>query len=607
MILLAIAGFCLGLIANGQVANPLAASVIYRLTGSSQDEPARIAPFDGTAFFDAAFSYAQPAPLEKGQEPHALIVNHHLLAADLIAQAMDTVATEKRRTVLLISPNHFGQGRDALIISGRDWQTPYGRLLADVKTSEILSDAGLATIDEQRFEKEHGIYNILPFIKKRLPNARVVTMMVRDGLTSEQAESLAIKVSALLPKDTLIIGSFDFSHGVTDSVADFHDAKTVDVLSSQYLAGVDSMNIDSRPGLAMLMALSRERDAAMFVPFAHKNAVDYTKDDSMLDVTSYFTGAYVVGSAAAPRTTTVLALGDIMLDRHVRLQIEKKGNKYPFANIERFLDGSDLTVANLEGTVTNMAPKRLEPDNIVFTFDPSVATTLRDLSFDVVSLANNHIDDFGAEGLRQTKDYLRAADIEYFGDYFNQEEVMTIQDVRGIRLAFIGFHEFSYAGRENVLNLIKQAHQEADFVIVYPHWGAEYLPRPDQNQVTLAHQFINVGADIVLGAHPHVVQPIEIYKDKLIVYSMGNFVFDQQFSTAVKNGLGLGLVLRKDRDGLTSVEVSLFPYSISPRIQVELYPVDQAKSFYKQYAAQSTASEDILAAMSQGVFELNWP
>ena len=406
MLLLAIAGFCLGLIANGQVENPFVASIIYRLASTDQDAPASIAPFDGTAL-DAAFSYAQPAPLEKGQEPQALIVNHHLLAADLVAQALGYGGHGKRRTVLLMSPNHFAQGREALIISGRDWQTPYGRLHVAAELSESLAAADLATIDQQPFGKEHGIYNILPFIKKRLPNARVLTMMVQDGLTSAQAESLALKVSALLPKDTLIIGSFDFSHGVTDLAADFHDDKTVDVLASQYVAGVDSMNIDSRPGLAMLMALSRELGASLFVPFAHKNAVDYTKDETMLDVTSYVTGAYVAGQPADAQTATVLALGDIMLDRHVRLQIEKKGNKYPFANIERFLDGSDLTVANLEGTVTNMAPKRLEPDNIVFTFDPSVVTTLRDLSFDVVKLANNHIDDFGAEGLRQTKEYLR--------------------------------------------------------------------------------------------------------------------------------------------------------------------------------------------------------
>jgi poly-gamma-glutamate synthesis protein (capsule biosynthesis protein) len=151
-----------------------------------------------------------------------------------------------------------------------------------------------------------------------------------------------------------------------------------------------------------------------------------------------------------------------------------------------------------------------------------------------------------------------------------------------------------------VLAAIAQAKEEADAVIVYPHWGPEYELFPSSNQVLLARQFIDAGADIVLGAHPHVVQPIEVYKGKLIVYSLGNFVFDQQFSNAVKNGLGVGLVINRNR----SLEVSLFPYSISSTFQVHLYQPQKAAEFFKDYAQKASASDSLKADMTDGHFTL---
>jgi poly-gamma-glutamate synthesis protein (capsule biosynthesis protein) len=598
-ILIAVLGFSAGIVFYHDDSTSVSRT-LAELTGLTRPRAVHVTPFASSELFDSAYANARPVSTKVSGEAQALIVNHHMLAADLVAQAFNEVATDKRRTVLLISPNHFGIGRGPIITSGRDWQTPYGLLRHDTRLGEELVEAGVVSIEEDVFAKEHGIFNIMPFIKKSLPNARVIPIMVNDRLSAQRVLDAAAQLNNHLPGDVLVVGSFDFSHGVTDLAADFHDKTSLEVLRTLDAIGAQSLNIDSKSGLALLMDVSRLRGAEEFVLFNHANAVDYTRDAEMTDVTSYITGAYVGGNPVPGDQATILAFGDLMMDRSVRSVLQGNGNLYPFEHIRRMLAGSDLTVANLEGTITTFEPKRLEPENILFTFDPGVAPALRAVGFDVFSLANNHIDDFGAEGTSQTKEYLQAAEISYFGDYFNRENVVSMQTVRGMRIAFVGFHEFSYSGRETVLAAIAQAKEEADAVIVYPHWGPEYELFPSSNQVLLARQFIDAGADIVLGAHPHVVQPIEVYKGKLIVYSLGNFVFDQQFSNAVKNGLGVGLVINRNH----SLEVSLFPYSISPTFQVHLYQPQKAVEFFKDYAQKATASDSLKADMTDGHFTL---
>lgn len=599
IILLAVIGFSMGFVLNRDD-SVLVAQTLSRLTSLGQPRETHTAPFADAQLFDTAYASAQPLPTQDGNEFQSIVVNHHLLAADLVAQAFNAVATDKRRTVLLVSPNHFGIGRGAVIMSGRDWQTPYGLLRHDTRLGNTLSDGGIVSVEEDVFTREHGIYNILPFIKKSLPNARVVPLAINDRVGGKRVLEIAAELNKHLPDDVLIVGSFDFSHGVTDLAADFHDATSLEVLRTLDANGVQSLNIDSRPGLALLMDVSRLRGAEEFVLFSHANAVDYTRDQAMTDVTSYFTGGYVSGNPVHGNQATVLAFGDVMLDRTLRVSLTRYGNAYPFEQVRRMLNGSDLTVANLEGTITSFPPKRLEPENILFTFDPGVAPALRSVGFDVFSLANNHIDDFGREGLLQTKDYLDAFELSHFGDYFNQQNIVSMQTVRGMRIAFIGFHEFSYAPREAVLDAIAAAKKDADAVIVYPHWGPEYELSPSTNQILLARQFIDAGADVVLGAHPHVVQPIEVYKGKLIVYSMGNFVFDQQFSNEVKNGLGIGLVIHRNK----VLDVSLFPYSLSPTFQVHLYQPQKAAEFFVNYAKRASASSLLKGDMVDGHFTL---
>ncbi len=245
-----------------------------------------------------------------------------------------------------------------------------------------------------------------------------------------------------------------------------------------------------------------------------------------------------------PKQTTIQFFGDIMLDRNVAKNMNNQGLDYIFAKIkdnkETFFPPSDLLIANLEGA---FAPKRVPTTkSIAFRFDPKLALELKNWSFDVVSLANNHSLDMGRANTDFTRATLKSAGIGYFGDQTREgadySYVTTTQS--GLKFAFIGLNNTDHPlDMTKVLAAIKQARQNADYVIAMMHWGAEYKNVSRQAERDLAHRLIDSGADAIIGSHPHVVEEAEIYKDKPIFYSLGNFIFDQYFSTETQQGLSL--------------------------------------------------------------------
>ena len=205
---------------------------------------------------------------------------------------------------------------------------------------------------------------------------------------------------------------------------------------------------------------------------------------------------------------------------------------------------NDLVVVNLEGPITGnksvsagSAPG--SSNNYLFTFDPSVAQTLFDQNIKIVDLGNNHILNFGRQGLAETKKYLDQAHVSYFGAADYPRSIST--KIKGVKITFVSYNQFSDlqdAEAPATLEEIKKAKQFSDIIIVYAHWGAEYVG-PDQAMRDLGHQFIDAGADLVIGSHSHIIGPVETYKDKKIYYSLGNFIFDQYFDESVRNGLGV--------------------------------------------------------------------
>ncbi|KKS30569.1 MAG: hypothetical protein UU89_C0006G0008 [Parcubacteria group bacterium GW2011_GWC2_42_11] len=244
----------------------------------------------------------------------------------------------------------------------------------------------------------------------------------------------------------------------------------------------------------------------------------------------------------------VTFVGDMMFDRYIRESGHARGYDSIFTDVLPMLGKSDVLVGNLEGPITSLTPvsdwRDGGPDHYRFTFATTVADTIAHTGFDAVSLGNNHIFNFGEEGVAQTKTWLAQNNLGYFGApdevyvpwrYASSSPTMVIY-------AFDTWHS------RDVVRLTERIAGESEdvFVVVYAHWGNEYEITPTSGQRELAHRFIDAGADFVVGSHPHVIQTKEMFQGKWIYYSLGNFVFDQYFSPKVQCGAIVNLTIQED-------------------------------------------------------------
>lgn len=257
-------------------------------------------------------------------------------------------------------------------------------------------------------------------------------------------------------------------------------------------------------------------------------------------------------ASLAAEEIKILFLGDFMFDRNIRQAAEKNGNDFIFAQIAPWLAENDLVVANLEGPITENRSVSVgsEPgstNNYFFTFDSSLAETLFNNNIRLVSLGNNHILNFGQAGLEATKQYLNSAGVNYFGEPAGSSSISpniksVVKNIKGVKIAFVNYNQFIGSAADELkatIEEIKKVKEQADVVILYAHWGIEYDSAPNVVIKSLAHSFVEAGADLIIGSHPHVIQGAEEYLGKKIYYSLGNFIFDQYFSQAVKQGLGV--------------------------------------------------------------------
>lgn len=242
---------------------------------------------------------------------------------------------------------------------------------------------------------------------------------------------------------------------------------------------------------------------------------------------------------------SILFTGDVMLDRNIRLAATKHGYDYLMDEpLKNLLQQNDYVVINLEGPITQNNSVSVGSEvgstrNFLFTFDPSSTAFLKNNNIQIVNLGNNHILNFGQEGLSETYSNLQQANIEYFGytgKNIDPSFFTHIETIDTFTIGFVNYNQFISGGETQILQDIAALKEQVDFLIVYTHWGNEYV-RENTVLINLAHQFVDAGAHLVIGSHPHVITGKEIYKDAPIYYSLGNFIFDQYFEKAVQQGL----------------------------------------------------------------------
>lgn len=254
-------------------------------------------------------------------------------------------------------------------------------------------------------------------------------------------------------------------------------------------------------------------------------------------------GSEIVAKRMAPPEPVraeILFGGDMMFDRSIRIASDREGQDFILSCLKSTLEEADLVVANLEGPITAEPSVSVnsnvgDSNNFTFTFPLSTAETLARHNIRVVNLGNNHILNFGRGGLAETTHVLDEAGVSYFGDI--QDDTMIYHSViNGVALAFVGYSAFDGSGAEAAITHITAESEKGNIVIVYTHWGDEYVVANDM-QKRLARLFIDAGAEIVIGSHPHVIQEHEVYQGKHIYYSLGNLIFDQYWNDEVRRGL----------------------------------------------------------------------
>lgn len=273
-------------------------------------------------------------------------------------------------------------------------------------------------------------------------------------------------------------------------------------------------------------------------------------------------------TVSSPVSLTLSVVGDCTLgtdetfdyDTSLNAYYENYGADYFLQNVKDIFSADDLTIANFEGTLTDSNER--EDKTFAFKAPASYASILTGGSVEAVNTANNHSHDYGDQSFNDTLAALDDAGIVHFG--YDETAVM---DVKGIKVGLVGIYElYDHLEREQQLkdNIAKVKADGAQLIVVIFHWGNETETVPDSNQTTLGRIAIDEGADLVCGHHPHVLQGIETYKGRNIVYSLGNFCFGGNSSPSDMDTMIYQQTFTIDADGVKKDNVTnIIPCSIS--------------------------------------------
>jgi len=526
---------------------------------------------------------------------------------------------EKPDTFIVISSTEKTSEKAPIVTQKFSYKTGYGdvfydNILLSNLLGNILSNQNTFFAEDTNiFTQDDQIAKFVPYIKKVFPDAQVVPVFI----TASSAPIDLYKFGRLLKeqinqtnKHVFVLGLSNSSQASGQNIRELHNAMFERVLNNFDIEFVDKLEVGSQKSIKTVLYYLNNQNAKTPLIIQEKSGIFayFTRDSSTGDLSANPTLPYSSSSNPSKlQRITLLGFGDIMLDRSVRILMDANGLDYPFRKIAdpalKFMQGTDFVFANHEGPIHEIYTPTSK--SIAFRFKPDVVWELKKAGINIVSVANNHALDQGWGGRDDTMKFLTQGGISFFGNPKNivggegrdsNEKIVTIS---GAKVAFLGFDDTIFKiDSAAVGEYIKGLKARNDFVIVSVHWGVEYTHNPGQRQKDLAHMFIDSGADIVFGHHPHVIQTMEIYNNKPIFYSMGNFVFDQYFSTDTQEGLSVGLVLEKGKTVLY-----LFPYSI-PRSQPTLMAGDDKINFFEKFISWGDYDEDFKNRIRMGKIEI---
>ncbi len=247
---------------------------------------------------------------------------------------------------------------------------------------------------------------------------------------------------------------------------------------------------------------------------------------------------------------SLVAVGDCLMHNTQIWSGEQTDGSYNFdsffSEVEGLIKQGDYSSVSFEAPLAG--PESGYTGYPLFNSPDAIAQTFRQSGFDLVITANNHAFDQGYAGAMRTLDILRKTGLDTVGTYASEEEskAFLIKDIKGVKVGYLAYsygtngiaipdgkaYCFNLLDRDKILSDIDQHRPQVDILVLILHWGNEYMPQPEAEQRLLAHEFLAAGVDVILGSHPHVIQPMETLninnKDKMVIYSMGNFISHQR-------------------------------------------------------------------------------
>lgn len=271
--------------------------------------------------------------------------------------------------------------------------------------------------------------------------------------------------------------------------------------------------------------------------------------DEPVEILLSFTGDCILGTDE-----------NFYYDTSFNAYYENYGSAYFFQNVKDVFEKDDLTIINMEGTLTDLTTRK--DKQFAFKGDPEYVKVLTNGSVEAANMANNHSYDYGEESFKDTVNILEKNKIRTFGD----DETVIIP-VKGVNVGIFGIYELD-DHEERILqvksDIAKLKKDGADIIVAVFHWGNELERVPDDNQVMLAHLAIDEGADVVVGHHPHVLQGIDTYKGKTIAYSLGNFCFGGNYHPTEMDTMIFQQKFMIDTSKkITDSEINVIPCSVS--------------------------------------------
>ncbi len=487
-----------------------------------------------------------------------VVVPHHDLVAPVRQSYLKQVAALfQPSTIVLVAPNHFDSGSASILTSTSSWVTSVGVLEADT----VLITSTEVPVNHRALDGDHSVTGLLRDLKYYFPHAKIAPFMFRRDATYDEVKILVDSLSSSC-RDCLVVASVDFSHTESAVLSSLHDEFTLRALNHANVTSLYNLaEVDSPESLAFLAMWAHIKGSTNFSLFSHTNS-GYMTSTQYGEVTSHIIGGYGEGLLSIPhinsgKSLTFMIGGDAMFSRDVSEMHKAR----PYTAItqslgERFFWGVDASIVNLEGVFTTTDDTSLIdafPPKLIFP--QSFVHALRYARIQGVAHANNHAGDGDRS---ETEHIVTNHDIAYVSG----NSVMT-REVGELKVAFISGSQLPPL--VSIISVIEAYSQRGYKTVAYVHFGSEYEEVPNESQISKAKALIDAGADLVVGSHPHVVQPVGVYNGVPIVYSLGNFLFDQNFSIEVTEGLVLGGMFTE-----SSVELFLLPINnyLKPSLDV---------------------------------------